>query len=484
MISRSILTKNNFLITYLVFILTIGSTLYGDSYSHKIKKRSGSLRIALKVNTHNTDTNFLEIENFVIQVRGRHFKRTQKIGKDSLLWQDVPENRYQIKLLNSKSESEFSGTFVVKKGEQTKLEIQWVGNDHRIPSNPRVWYLKAVGGWGQGTRWDYGSWQKTFHADGKIEIYHHGIVFGRDNQNRFYSRFDWDNDLISDMEDRDDDNDGIYDINDRDDDNDGIEDSEDGHDTDNDNNGVINELEIRDQVLGNLQYPVIESYSVMNLDSRIKGFLSEPGDLLKIDFKVNEAGGKPIDKIRCELYSTGKRSFDFEPLDDGSIEDLKPEIVGRQISGDLTSGDGIYSMILPLDSQRFKALYPSMIACKAFNLIGKESQEILLFSNESNNRFQHVARSKIYDQINKVGIKFYKSKLENRPEEIRLTLELKKPMIVKVYFGQRSIFLEPVKKALKFTRYSDSFEIPQPGLFFLTVVDNDGGVFYFGEKVN
>ena len=99
MISRSILTKNNFLITYLVFILTISSTLYGDSYSHTSKKRSGSLQIALKVNIDNTDTNFLEIENFVIEVRGRHFKRTQKIGKDSLLWQDVPENRYQIKLL-------------------------------------------------------------------------------------------------------------------------------------------------------------------------------------------------------------------------------------------------------------------------------------------------------------------------------------------------------------------------------------------------
>ena len=61
------------------------------------------------------DSNFLEIENFLVVVDGRHFKRSQKIGKDQLLWQDIPENIYKIKLLNSKSELEYSGTFTVKR---------------------------------------------------------------------------------------------------------------------------------------------------------------------------------------------------------------------------------------------------------------------------------------------------------------------------------------------------------------------------------
>ena len=272
--------------------------------------------------------------------------------------------------------------------------------------------------------------------------------------------------------------------NDRDDDNDGIQDLEDGHDTDNDNDGLINALEIRDQVLGNLQYPVIESYSVVNLGSMIQGFVSEPGDLLKLDFKINEAGGKSIDKINCEIFNTGNKSFHFEPLDDGSVEDLEPDIVGRQISGDLLSGDGIYSMIIPLDTQMWKVLYPSMIACKANNVLGKETQEVLLFPRNSNNQHLPVSTSKIYDQINDVRLKFFKTELENRLERVELNLELKRPMQVKVYYGQRSIFLEPVKKTLKFTSYSDSFETPQSGLFFLTVSGSNGDIFYLGEKVN
>ena len=89
-----------------------------------------------------------------------------------------------------------------------------------------------------------------------------------------------------------------------------------------------------------------------------------------------------------------------------------------------------------------------------------------------------------YEEINEVDLKFFKTELENRVEKVELNLELKTPMRVKALVGRRSIFLEPAKKALKFTSYSDSFEIPQSGLFFLTVVDNDGGVFYLGEKVN
>ena len=271
MTSRSILTKNNLFIFHIVFFLVLILPISAESYSNSVKKRSGHLQIELKVNIDDVDSNFLEIENFLVVVHGRHFKRSQKIGKDQLLWQDIPENIYKIKLLNSKSELEYSGTFTVKKGEKTALEIEWIGHDHRNSLNPRIWTLKTVGGWGQGVRWDYGSWQKTFHADGKVEIYHQGIVFGRDTEQKTYSRFDWDNDLISDSEDRDDDNDGIYDRNDRDDDNDGLKDLEDNHDTDNDNDQLINELEVREQVLGNLQYPIIESYSVMNLDSRAKG---------------------------------------------------------------------------------------------------------------------------------------------------------------------------------------------------------------------
>ena len=484
MISRSILTKNNLFIAPLVLLLAIHSSLCKNPHSQIIKNRSGSLQIALKVNFDEVDINLLEIENFTIQLKGRHFQRTQKIGKEFLLWLDVPENLYEIKLRNSKSELEFSGNFSVKKGQKTDLEIHWVGNDHRNLLNPRIWILKIAGGWGQGIRWDYGSWHQTFHADGKVEIHHQGIAFGRDSEKKIYSRFDWDNDLISDLEDRDDDNDGVYDENDRDNDNDGTNNLEDNHDTDNDNDGVINELEVRDQILGNLQYPIIESYSVINLGSRIEGFQSDLGDLIKIDFKISEAGGKVIDKVNCQVFSRGKLNFSFEPLDDGSIEDLESDLLGRQISGDLISGDNIYSITIPIDVPAWRALYPSTVACKAVNVIGKESQEILLFPGESKDQALPVSKSKLYDQIDDLGVKFFKTKLENRIKEVKLDLQLKKPMRVKVYLGERFKFLEPTKKTLKFTSYSDNLIIPQSGLFFLTILGDDGGVFYLGEKVN
>tara|TARA_Y100000589_G_scaffold319837_1_gene348932 strand:- start:45 stop:1481 length:1437 start_codon:yes stop_codon:yes gene_type:complete len=478
------LTKNNSFIIYLTLFLAINLPLLANSYSQAIKERSGSLQIALISNIPDVDVNFLEVETFVLEVEGRHFKRTKKIGKEGLYWQDVPENLYKLKLYNSKQKLEFTCTFIVKKGQKTQLEIHWVGNDYRTPAKPRIWILRAAGGWGQGVRWNYGSWQRTFRADGKVETYHQGIVFGRDHKQRVYSRFDWDNDLISDLDDRDDDNDGIYDSTDRDDDNDGVEDSKDTLDTDDDNDGMINELEVRDQVLGNLQYPIIESYTVLNLDSRTKGFIANPGDLLKLDFKINEAGGRPIDKMICRVFNNGTQSFHFQPLDDGSLEDLDEELAGRQISGDLISSDGNYSMILPLDMLVWRAIYPSIITCKALNLIGKESQEVFLFPGDSKDQPLPNSSSQLYTQIDSVGIKFFKNELENRAEKVDLELKLKKPLRVKVYLDQRSIFLEPTKKTLKFTDYSDSFTMPQAGLFFLSVADDDGGVFYLGEKVN
>ncbi len=464
--------------------MTTQLTLFTNSYSTEIKNRSGSLSIVLKSNIPGHDNSFLELETFVVEVEGRHFKRIKKIGVEGLHWHDVPENLYKLRLSNSEQELEFSSTFLVKKSQQTKLEIHWVGNDHRISTKPKIWILKTAGGWGRGVRWTYGSWQKTFHADGKVEIYHQGIVFGRDHQQKSYSRFDWDNDLISDQDDRDDDNDGIYDSIDRDDDNDGSQDSKDERDTDDDNDGIINELEVRDQVLGNLQYPIIESYSVLNLDSKGNGFLANPGDLLKLDFKVTEAGGRPIDNLTCRVFTDGKQSFHFQPLDDGSIEDLDEKLAGRQISGDLIAGDGNYSIILPLDVVTWKNLYPSTITCKAVNLIGNQSQELVLLPVTDKDPPLLEASPQLYDQIKTVRIKFLKNALENRAEEVKLELKLKKPLGVKVYLGQRSIFLEPSKKTLKFAHYSDSFTIPQAGLLFLSIADDNGGIFYLGEKVN
>lgn len=483
MISRLISTKTKSVL--IVSVLTLCVFVNFQECS-SFKSSSGSLKIALKLGSSELDfdNNLLQKESFTIKITGRHFERQARIGNDGLFWQDIPENLYKFELMNGQGNIEFTSNFRINKGRLTELELHWIGNDHRMVSVPRMWTAKITGGWGEGYRWMNNDWQKTYHADGRVEIFHHGVVFGRNTDGKTFTRFDWDNDLISDLDDSDDDNDGIYDDNDRDDDNDGIVDLKDDSDTDDDNNGVINQLEVRELILGNLQWPVIEDFSVTNLDTGSKSFTAEPGNLLKLDFKINRAGGKPIDQVNCGVFSNAIQRFQFSPVDDGSLEDLNNAHQGRQISGDLVMGDGNYSIILPLDIPTWRKLYPSIISCQAINMIGKKSQQIFMFPSSSDNFSVSSAESNVHEQVESVKIQLFKNDLGNLADKLNLNLRLKKPLIVKVYMEHRSIFLEPEKKTLKFAEYSDTFSVPRESIFLMTVLDTAGDVYYSGERFN
>lgn len=482
--SRSIWTKSS--VAYLTFIFVFQFVGITSESSIRFKDLSGSLKISLVLRPTNANfnVNLIELEGFEIVVWGRHFKRKSKIINEVIHWHDVPENLYNFQLLSGKGKLEYSSTFKVNKGQVTELELHWVGNDHRISKDSKVWFLKTVGGWGVGYRWDYGDWQKSNHADGKVEVFHQGMVFGRHSSQEIYSRFDLDNDLISDSDDLDDDNDGIYDSNDPDDDNDGVLDFKDISDNDNDNDGVINELEIRDSVLGNLQVPVIESYSVTNLDSSLEGFSAERGDLILITLNINRAGGKSIESVNCSLFKDGREQKKYSLLDDGSIEDLDKDSAGRQISGDMFSGDSIYSQIMTLDGQNWINLYPSTIACRATNKIGKVSQTVLLFPKLPEDQIAPESTSSINDIIDKYHFGLFKTKHADLAEKLEVKLRLKKPLMVKVYLNNRTIFLEPEKKTLKFTDYSDSFSTPRDTMFLMKIFNSEGAVLYLGERIN
>ena len=484
MISRLIWTKSK--LRHLIFIVFFQSLWTTVESSSKFKDLSGSLKIALVLRPTNTDfnSNLIELEGFEIVISGRHFNRKVKIASEAIHWHDIPENLYNLQLLSGNGKLEYSSNFKINKGQLTELELHWVGNDHRIGRDSKVWFLKTTGGWGVGYRWHYGDWQKSNHVDGKVEIFHQGVVFGRNSSQETYSRHDLDNDLISDSDDLDDDNDGIYDLNDTDDDNDGVIDLKDSVDSDNDNDGIINELEVRDLVLGNLQFPVIEGHSVVNLDSSMKGFSAELGNLLKITLKLNRAGGKPIESVTCKGFKDGKQQKEFHLLDDGSVEDLDKGSAGRQISGDMFSGDGIFSHILTLDGQNWIDLYPSTLACRAINRIGKLSQTVLLFPELPEDKMVPEVNLAINDVIEKFHFGLFKTKDGDLAEKLAVKLRLKKPLAVKVYLNNRIIFLEPEKKTLKFTDYSDTFSVPRDSLFLMKIYNSEGKVVYLGERIN
>ena len=90
----------------------------------------------------------------------------------------------------------------------------------------------------------------------------------------------------------------------------------------------------------------------------------------------------------------------------------------------------------------------------------------------------------INDVIEKFHFGLFKNKDGDLAEKLEVKLRLKKPLAVKFYFNNRIIFLEPEKKTLKFTDYSDTFSVPRDSLFLMKIFNSEGKVLHLGERIN
>ena len=458
----------------------------------RVDSRTGHLEVFLQVPSVNAsvrsnqedgqDGNSAPLNVYEFHLKGRHFKRSRKLGEAlSLNWQDVPRNIYSY-LVKRDNETIHQGKLTIVQGKRTRLRLQVMGLDHR-KSDGSYFCVPVVeeGAYEGATRTYHEGWQDTAFSNGTREIFFRGQVVGKTFRKESYRRYDSDNDLLSDLEDNDDDNDGQKDHQDLDDDNDGIRDQDDDDDADNDNDGILNELEVKDQIMGVLQFPILESLDIKNLTNPGKGLYGNLGDLIQVQVRADSAGGSKIQSVMLSVYRHGKSQFFLNLYDDGSLLDWNPLHPGRQISGDAKEGDEIYTITIPLDLVAVMAMYDSVWQVEVSNSRGLPGNALARFVRKAHSQFLPSESSDILEIVQGIQLEYLKSESLDRISGMNVALKLAKECRVRAYIGSRNFFLAPEKNTLKFIEYFDSFTVRSGESFFLTVTDGSGGVFYLGH---
>lgn len=426
----------------------------------------------------------LRVLKLALKISGRRHAQTVSFEDDHKLELSLPENVYSFELtrVQTKPVTLYKGKVPVKRSSQTRMIIFLQSKDHRSRENTLYGYHSLEGSIYQGGRREiYGDYIRNYRADGVFEYYQFGQVFRRDADEETSLHFDQDFDGKVDELDPDDDDDGIRDEIDKDDDNDGILDDQDFQDTDNDNDGLGNGAEIKDLILGNLQYPVLETFQVQNLTHPDLGLYGQAGDLLKVLAKTESAGGSRVDTVVVQIYRNGKEILSFPLYDDGSEIDRNRRMQGAQISGDAKVADGEFANILPLDLALFDYLYNCFWVIKATNEKGKTSAETVFIADQALDQFLPEGRSDILQKIDNIDL-VYAQDPEAGSGVVKLGLKLAEKLSVRLYSGGHSYYLNGQKNPLNFYDYSDSLSVRPNALMFLTIQDGSGGVFYFGHK--
>ncbi|MCO4783370.1 MAG: hypothetical protein KC646_13675 [Candidatus Cloacimonetes bacterium] len=464
------------------------SPMYAKTKKEKIFSRVGSLVFELDFDsylkassTHKLKSTTKEIPEFLLEFKAGHFSKKIKVIEGGSTQDSIPENLYTY-IVKANGIKIYENQFQINNGRKTHVQLSIEGVDHRSKSLRYIFTQKITGDSVlKDIKFDYGDWQKKVKADGTQEFYHNGLVtILRDGEQS--TRFDYDNDGLSDFDDPDDDNDGIMDRNDHDDDNDGIRDLLDTDDQDNDNDGILNENEVRDNLLGKFQQPVIVDFKIKNLNNASTGLYSKLGELLQLEVKVNEGGGSLVHQVRLSIYKNGDEALTFTLYDDGSILDINSDWEGKQITGDLKKGDGIFTYLLPLDLSMWELLYNSTWVVHAKNITGKNSNTFTYSSGDPIGQFTPKGRSSILEKIKSINLNYHTDPSAKKIEKADINLELSSSCKVQMYHGNKIYFLYPEKKSLQEFHYFDNLTVHQGSIFILTIFDASGGLFYIGDR--
>lgn len=473
----------------IIYILSCSaSPLYSKTKKEKIFSKVGSLTFNLDFDSFIKNSSSFKSESttdlipeFLLQFNSSHFSKKLKLIEGSSSLDTIPQNLYDY-VLFANGVKIYDNQFQINNGRKTRVDLKVQGRDHRFQKEKYIFTQKITGDTVlKDVKLDFGDWQKKIKADGALEFYHNGIVTIL-RQGEQSTRFDFDNDGISDFDDPDDDNDRIMDRNDHDDDNDGIRDDLDNDDQDNDNDGILNENEVRDNLLGKFQQPVIIDFKIKNLNNESTGLYSKLGELLQLEVEVNEGGGSLVHEVSLSIYKNGLQAITFTLYDDGSILDINSDWEGKQITGDLKRGDGIFTYLLPLDLSMWELLYNSTWVVHAKSTSGKNSNTYTYSSKDPVGQFKPKGRSNILEQIKSINLQYYTDATGKIIEKADVKLNLTSSSKVQMYHGNKTYFLYPEKKSLQEYHYFDNLTVHQGSIFILTVFDASGGLFYIGDR--
>lgn len=483
-----LINKFRFIIVILIVFLSSYSELIAKTKKEKVFSKVGSLIFNfdfdsfIQLSSKKKSNSVTKvIPQFFLKFQYSHFSKYFKLLEGGNSIDSIPENLYSYQLYKNDKKI-YENSFLISNGRKTKIDLKVLGKDHRFIDEKYIFLQKSSGyNITQDISYSYNNWSKKVKSDGSLEFYYNGIVtiLKEDTQS---TRFDFDNDGISDFEDNDDDNDSILDKNDDDDDNDGIRDDIDFNDQDNDNDGILNENEVRDNLLGKFQNPIITDFKVINLSKPSLGLYSKLGDLIQLEVEVNEGGGALVHEVDLQIYKKGKKSLSFKLYDDGSLLDINSNWEGKQITGDLKKGDGVFTYLLPLDLSMWELLYNSTWAINAKNIIGKSSNTFLFSSKNPIGQFKPNGKSNILSKIEKINLEYLTDSSETKIVKASINIDLNESCKVQMYHDNKKYFLYPEKKSLQEYHYFDNLTVHQGSIFILTIFDASGGIFYIGDR--
>jgi hypothetical protein len=445
-------------------------------------KNLGHLQFQLRV-LESTPT------DYYLNLRSQRINLKRRLPHSYLLdWKDLPQGKLRFFLETGTGLRLYSGSFYIQKNRLTQVKLKLDGPEEGPWDRPYHGSLIVTGGRWQGVKRSYyPGWTESNLADGSKEIHYRGFVHGELISGKNYARFDLDNDFLDDSEDLDDDNDGIPDTRDTDDDNDGLPDNRDKHDTDNDNDGILNSLELSDQVMGRLQFPIVEDVSVDNLTHPEKGLHGMAGDLLRIRARVNSAGGGAVKTVELMIYQDHRRILSETLLDDASLLDLDPGVKGRQVSGDIASEDGWFTRILVLNRSSWSSLYKAVWIIQAENRYGRKSNTWSLYVptvSEPDWDVPDWDESEWVDKSSLRSLRFRRNLNSSRDyvDSVEVNLQLSRECEMRIHHRDSVVYLFPLKKALQFPVYFARVAVQPGDLLLLSAVCSSEEVFYFGER--
>ncbi|MCJ8347515.1 hypothetical protein MJH12_18400 [bacterium] len=454
----------------------------------KIFSRVGSLKFDMDFESYQnlssdaaSNSSTKKIPELILNFHSKHFSKKMKLIEGGNSFDSIPQNLYAYEIY-ADGHRIYKNSFLINNNRKTQVNLTILGKDHRSKENQFL-FVQKVSGHNvlKDISYDYGDWSKKIKADGTIEFFHNGIVTILKGEYQA-TRFDHDNDGVSDFEDSDDDNDGILDRNDHDDDNDGIRDDLDEDDQDNDNDGILNQNEVRDNILGKFQHPIIRDFKIINLNKPSAGLYSKLGDLIQLEVDVNEGGGSLVHEVNLSIYKNGKESLSFTLYDDGSLLDINSSWEGKQITGDRQKGDGIFSYLLPLDLSMWELLYHSTWVISAKNINGKVSNTFLYSSKAPLGQFKPEGKSEILNKIKRINLQYVTDPEGLSIQQASVSIDLTDSCKVQMYHGNKIYFLYPEKKSLQDYHYFDNLTVHQGSIFILTIFDASGGLFYIGDR--
>ncbi|MBI2944562.1 MAG: hypothetical protein HYY25_10190 [Candidatus Wallbacteria bacterium] len=112
--------------------------------------------------------------------------------------------------------------------------------------------------------------------------------------------------------------------------------------------------------------------------------LVDPGSqgghgVLRISAKVDlEGQERPVSVLASFFSPEGSKRL-AELADDGSGRDLEPSVPGHQGSGDAKAGDGVFTLLMPIDSRSYSMVYNGVVVLTALGESGGAGTSTALF---------------------------------------------------------------------------------------------------------